>query len=165
MNQGLAIVSVHSVQQGGLYVVMLSRVSLTTTIRLRDLTLRGYLETKTKLEPDVKGRIIGVQTQMLHYNTLFGFQLSKKILKITDNLGRTLQHQAMSVAKGQAVAELTVCTLKGMRTEESFALFFFWFCWLFLHSNQYWSSSALPAREELLKGTKLALGKHPIVQL
>ena len=97
--------------------VMLSRVSLTTTTRLRE-----YLE--TKLEPDVKGRIIGVQTQMLHYNTLFGFQLSKKILKITDNLSRTLQHQAMSAAKGQAVAGLTVCTLKGMCTEESFALLF-----------------------------------------
>ena len=61
---------------------------------------------------------------MLHYNTLFGLQLSKKILKITDNLSRTLQHQAMSAAEGQAVAELTVRTLKGMRTEESFALFF-----------------------------------------
>ena len=33
---------------------------------------------QTKLEPDVKGCIIGVQTQMLHYNTLFGLQLSKK---------------------------------------------------------------------------------------
>ena len=72
----------------------------------------------------MKGRIIGVQTQMLHYNTLFGLQLSKKILKLTDNLSRTLQHQAMSAAEGQAVAELTVRTLKGMRTEESFALFF-----------------------------------------
>ena len=68
---------------------------------------------ETKLEPDIKGRIIGVQTQMLHYNTLFGLQLGKKILKITDNLSRTLQHQSMSAAEGQAVAELTVCSLKG----------------------------------------------------
>ena len=30
---------------------------------------------ETKLDPDVKGRIIGVQTQMLHYNTLFGLLL------------------------------------------------------------------------------------------
>ena len=29
----------------------------------------------------------------------------------------------MSAAEGQVVAELTVCTLKGMRTEESFAFF------------------------------------------
>ena len=61
---------------------------------------------------------------MLHYNTLFGLQLSKKILKMTDNLSRTLQKQTMSAAEGQAVAELTVCTLKAMRTEASFDLFF-----------------------------------------
>lgn len=36
---------------------------------------------QTKLDPDVKDRIIGVQAQMLHYNTLFGLQLSKKILR------------------------------------------------------------------------------------
>ena len=48
---------------------------------------------ETKLDPDVKGRIIGVQTQMLHYNTLFGLLLSKTILKISDNLSRTLQKQ------------------------------------------------------------------------
>ena len=72
---------------------------------------------ETKLKTDVRGRIIGVQTQMLHYTTLFGLQLSKKILHITDNLSHILQHQAMSV-------ELTVRTLKGMHTEESFALFF-----------------------------------------
>ena len=79
---------------------------------------------ETKLDPDVKGRIIGVQTQMLHYNMLFGLQLSKKILKITDNLSRTLKKQAMSAAERQAVAELTVRTLKAMRTEASFDLFF-----------------------------------------
>ena len=61
---------------------------------------------------------------MLHFNTLFGLQLSKKILKITDNLSRTLQKQTMSAAEGQAVAELMVCTLKAMRTDASFTLFF-----------------------------------------
>ena len=79
---------------------------------------------ETKLDPDFKGRIIGVQTQMLHYNTLFGLLLSKKILKISDNLSRALQKQAMSAAEGQTITELTVRTLKGMRTEESFTLFF-----------------------------------------
>ena len=32
---------------------------------------------ETRLEPEVKGRIIGVQAQMMRYNTLFGLQLSK----------------------------------------------------------------------------------------
>lgn len=79
---------------------------------------------ETRLEPDIKGRIIGVQTQMLSFNTLFGLQLSKKILNITDNLSRTLQKQKMSSAEGQAIAELTVRTLKAMRTDTSFTLFF-----------------------------------------
>jgi hypothetical protein len=79
---------------------------------------------ETKLDADVKGRIIGVQAQMLHYSTLFGLLLSKNILKITDNLSRTLQKQAMSAAEGQTVTALTVHTLKAMRVEESFTSFF-----------------------------------------
>ena len=78
---------------------------------------------ETRLEPDIKGRIIGVQTQMLSFNMVFRLQL-KKILKITDNLSRTLQKQKMSAAEGQAIAELTVRTLKAMRTDTSFTLFF-----------------------------------------
>ena len=58
---------------------------------------------------------------MLNFNTLFGLQLSKKILKITDNLSRTLQNQKISAAEGQAIAELT---LKSMRTDTSFTQFF-----------------------------------------
>ena len=73
---------------------------------------------ETKLDPDIEGLIIGVQTQMLHYNTLFGLILSKKILKLTDNLSRPLQKQEISAAKGQAVAELTVHTLKTMHRSE-----------------------------------------------
>ena len=79
---------------------------------------------ETRLQPDIKGRIIGVQTQMSNFNTLFGLHMSKKILKITDNLSRTLQKHTMSAAEGQAIAKLTVRTLKTMRNDESFALFF-----------------------------------------
>ena len=45
----------------------------------------------TQLDPDVNGRIIGVQAQMATFNVLFGLQLAMKILNITDNLSRTLQ--------------------------------------------------------------------------
>ena len=79
---------------------------------------------ETQLDPDIKGRIIGVQTQMTTFDLLFGLQLSMKILKITDNLSRTLQKQSMSAAEGQSVAELTVKTLKSMRTDENFSAFF-----------------------------------------
>ena len=103
-----------------------------------------------------------MQTQMLHYNTLFGLQLSKKILKITDNLSCTLQKQAMSAAEGQAVAELTVCTLKAMRTEASFDLFFD----LVDRVQELTSTDPLVLpRGELLSGTKLAQLEGPTVQL
>lgn len=46
---------------------------------------------ETRLEPDAKGRIIGVKSQMLHYKLLFGLHLCERILKITDNLSKTLQ--------------------------------------------------------------------------
>ena len=72
--------------------------------------------------PDVKGRIIGVQAQMLRFHTLFGPQLCKQILKITDNLNRTLQRQSMSAAKEQALTEMTSRTLQGMCTKESFTV-------------------------------------------
>ena len=55
---------------------------------------------ETRLDPDIKGCIIGVQKLMSHFNILFGLQLSQKILKITDNLSRTIQKQSMSAAEG-----------------------------------------------------------------
>ena len=81
---------------------------------------------ETKLDPDVmiKGRIIGVQTQMSQFKLFFGLHLCKKILKITDNLSQTLQSQSMSAAEGEDIAQLSVQTLEGLRTDESFALFF-----------------------------------------
>ncbi|KAL5476021.1 hypothetical protein EMCRGX_G025921 [Ephydatia muelleri] len=79
---------------------------------------------ETRLDPDVKGRIIGVQAQMDTFNLLFGLHLSMKILKITDNLSRTLQTRSMSASEGQSVAELSVKTLQLMRNDESFDAFF-----------------------------------------
>jgi len=40
--------------------------------------------------------------------------LIEKILKLSDNLSSTLQNQETTAAEGQAVAELTVTTLKTM---------------------------------------------------
>jgi hypothetical protein len=55
---------------------------------------------------------------------LFGLHLCERILKITDNLSKTLQNKSLSAAEGQAVTKLTVATLKGMRSDEMFKLFF-----------------------------------------
>lgn len=79
---------------------------------------------ESRLDPEVKGRIIGVQTQMSHFNFLFGLQLCGRILMITDNLSKSLQTESMSAAEGQALAMLTVKTLEKMRNEDDYKLFF-----------------------------------------
>ena len=75
------------------------------------------------LVPDVKGRIIGVKAQMCQFQLLFGLYLRKRILKITDNLSKTLQAESLSAAEAQLLAGKTVETLKRMRSDEMFQLF------------------------------------------
>ena len=75
-------------------------------------------------DPAAAGPIIGVWSQMSEYKLLFGLELSNKILCITDNLSKALQSQSMTAAEGQKVAELSVQTLKSMRTDECFTTFF-----------------------------------------
>lgn len=76
------------------------------------------------LVPEVKGRMLGVQTQMSQYRLLFRLKLCERILKIMNNLSRTLQKQSLSAAEAQDIAAHTVKTLKNMRTDEAFELFF-----------------------------------------
>ena len=76
------------------------------------------------MAPDVKGRIIGVQTRMRQYNVLFGLKLCECILKVTDKLSKTLQLQLLSAAESRCLAEITCLTLRGMRTEQVFDLLF-----------------------------------------
>ena len=82
------------------------------------------LETGSKLQSDVKCRILGVQSQMSNFSLLFGLKLCERILKITDNLSKTLQKRSLSAAEGQHVTKLTVKTLTKMRTSEAFDLFY-----------------------------------------
>ena len=82
------------------------------------------LQSPTRLDPDVKARIIGVQSQMSTFNLLFGLKLCERILKVTDNLSKTLQQCSLSVANAQHIASLTVTTLCKMRTDGAFQAFF-----------------------------------------
>ena len=61
---------------------------------------------------------------MSTFNLFFGFKLCERILKITDNLSRTLQKTSLSVADAQHIASLTVTTLHKMRTDVAFQAFF-----------------------------------------
>ena len=86
--------------------------------------LEECLQSPTRLDPDIKARIIGVKWQMSTFNLLFGLKLCERILKMTDNLSRTLQKNALSAAEAQHIASLTVATLSTMRTDEAFQAFY-----------------------------------------
>ena len=75
-------------------------------------------------DADIKGRIIGVNTQMTKYKLLFGLCLCERILKITDHLSKTIQHENMSASEAQVIAKQTIRTLEKMRADEQFTLFF-----------------------------------------
>ena len=80
-----------------------------------------YLE--TKLEPDIKGRIIGVKHQMGSFGYFCDVYLGEMLLKQSDNLSRAIQTSHMSAAECQLVAALTTKKLTKVRTEEAFSLF------------------------------------------
>ena len=65
----------------------------------------------TKLEPDIKGRVIGVQHQMATFDYFLGVNLAILLLKHSDNLSRTLRDPDMLVAECQSVTNLTTSTL------------------------------------------------------
>ena len=62
---------------------------------------------ETRLESDVRGRIIGCQTQMKKFDFFFGLNLSRRIFSHTDNLSET-GLTAMPDTSGQHDANLTV---------------------------------------------------------
>ena len=76
------------------------------------------------MDPDIKAHIIGVKSVMTEFRFVFGLKVSEVILKMTDNLSRTLQKSSLSAAEAQDLASLSVATLQGMRTGEASTVFY-----------------------------------------
>lgn len=74
-------------------------------------------------DTEMKARIRGVDTYMSRFDFYFGLHLGHFLLRHADNLSATLQTRKLSAAEGQSVAAMTINTLKGLRTEREFALF------------------------------------------
>ncbi len=70
-----------------------------------------------------KARILGVASQMRSFDYVFGNLLGQLVLNHADNLSATLQHQNLSAAEGQRIGQMTVQTLKSLRNEKNFDLF------------------------------------------
>ena len=62
-------------------------------------------------------------SQMQSFNFLYCLILSEMILRNTDKLSQTLQQPKLSSSEGHGVEILTVKTLKGLRTDVNFDLF------------------------------------------
>lgn len=54
---------------------------------------------------------------------LFGVMLGERVLRLADNLSRTLQQKDISAAEGNRAATLTCDTLSGLRKDEEFSTF------------------------------------------
>ena len=74
-------------------------------------------------DTEMKARILGVESQMKSFDYFFGVTLGDLILRHSDNLSRTLQKTDISAAEGQEVAAMTVQTLKSLRSDSNFSLF------------------------------------------
>ena len=84
----------------------------------------------TKLDPEIKSRIIGVKYQMETFNYFFGVSLGALIFGHSDNLSKTLQHTYISAVEGQSIAQMSIQTLQKLRSESQFDLF-----WLKINRN------------------------------
>ena len=74
-------------------------------------------------DTELKARIGGVAAQMEKFHFIFGVELGRKILTMTDNLSRSLQTKTISAHEGQTLVKTTLSTLLKMRTEMNYTLF------------------------------------------
>ena len=74
-------------------------------------------------DSDMKARINGVASQMKGFDFFYGVSLGQLILRHSDNLSRTLQRADISAAEGQEVTRLIVTTLRSLRSESMYKLF------------------------------------------
>ena len=68
-------------------------------------------------------RIRGVVAQMASFDFFYGLVLAEMLLRLTDNLSRTIQKEHISAAEGQSVAGMTTSTPSSLRNIEHFDLF------------------------------------------
>ena len=71
----------------------------------------------------MKARIRGVQVHMQQFELFFDLMLGRNLLQHTHSLSVYLQRKSLSAAECQAMAALTIRTLKNMRADDNFALF------------------------------------------
>ena len=118
-----------------------------------------WMESLDKVkDSEMKARILGVASQMKTFNYLFGIVLGDLILRHSDNLSRTLQKVDISAAQGQEVASMTVKTLKSLRSDNNYKLF--WKKVTTLADKLEVSEPALPRRRKVPKRLDDGTAEH-----
>lgn len=108
-------------------------------------------------DSEVRARVIGVNTIMHSFDFLFGVVLGERVLRHTDNLSKTLQNPSLSATDARACAKLTVSTLRGLRTNNSFKLF-----WANVLDHQTWLEVSEPKLPRKRKApARIAEGSEP----
>ena len=74
------------------------------------------------LEPEIKGRIIGVKSQVNTFNYFYGVTMLQLVLRHSDNLSKTLQKFSLTSCQGKEIADLTLQTINSLRSESEFEL-------------------------------------------
>ena len=74
-------------------------------------------------DTEAKVQIHGVSAQMCNFEFFYGCMLGELILKHADDLSSTPQHKHISAAEGQQITLMTVQTIKSVRTDDMFDLF------------------------------------------
>ena len=77
-----------------------------------------------KLDQETKARIVSSKSQMKSFCFFFGINLSYKLYAMTDNMSKSLQLTKMSAISGRKSAYLVIDTLKNMKNDDDFHLFF-----------------------------------------
>ena len=97
--------------------------SLQSVLDNYEVLLQVWEESKeTNLDSEIRARIIGVESQMLSFDFLFGISLGSLILRHSDNLSKSLQHESLSAAEGQELANLCITVLQSLRNSDQFKL-------------------------------------------
>ena len=108
------------------------RVLCTTQRKVRAESLKSVLDNwsainmlsdnslEEKLDPAMRGRIIGVQSQMHCFDYYFGVYVLQLLLRHSDNLSKALQNSEMSVCEGLTLAAISIKTLEKTRNGDSF---------------------------------------------
>ena len=102
------------------------RAASLQSIRKNYTVLQSSLDSFSEMarrDPEMSARCSGIAAQFHLFHFFFGVSLGEKVLSLADNLSKSLQHQNLSAAQGQAMASLTLQSLRDLRTDEVFSSF------------------------------------------